>query len=105
MCLTTVSLQPYRPRGEHDSFAHRIAHVLAFGGAALLLFPLGKGGKQEWMTALGIVTLAVSIETAQSLIYPGVFEWWDVRDDLIGLLLAALIMRRTRVRRLLLADG
>ncbi len=93
ICLTVVSLQPYRPRGESHSEAHRILHVIAFGVPALMLLALARGLKQQWAAALTIVCLALAIETAQHLIYGNTFEWWDVRDDVIGLLIAVLLNR------------
>lgn len=83
---------------------HRVAHVLAFGGAALIWIALGTNGRGEFRGALIVLATGLLIETAQHLIYKGPIEWWDVRDDTIGILIAALIVRRTRVRRLLLAD-
>lgn len=106
LCLTAISLQPYRPQGESESIVHRVAHVFAFGVAAFLPLVLSKGSRQAWMAVLGVVCLALAIETAQWLIYDDVLEWWDVRDDVIGIAVAVLLARRTRLRRLLLLrDG
>ena len=102
VCLTGVSLQPYRPAGESESMVHRVAHVFAFGVAALLPLVLSRGNRQAWMAALGVVCLALAIETAQWLLYDDVLEWWDVRDDVIGVAIAIALIRWTRIRRLLL---
>ncbi len=102
ICLTAGSLQPYRPPGEPHTIRHRIAHVISFGTAALMLLALGTDGKSESMGALAVLCLAVVIETGQHLLYKNSFEWWDVRDDTIGILIAALLIHRTRVRSWLL---
>lgn len=101
--LIAVSLQPYRPPGETHSARHRVMHVLAFGAGALMLMALGTDGKRQALGALIILSVALAIEMAQQTIYKGPFEWGDVRDDAIGILIAALAIRRTRVRRLLLS--
>ena len=103
VCLIAVSLQPYRPAGESDTIRHRVFHVLSFGAAALMLLALGTDAKRESIAGLSVLCLAVAIETSQFLLYKNPFEWWDVRDDTIGILIAAVLIRRTRVRRLLLS--
>jgi hypothetical protein len=105
LSLVAISLQPYRPRGESRSIVHRALHIIAFGSTGLILLALGTGGKQEWTATLTVVCLAVAIESAQHLLYRGPFEWWDVRDDAIGLLLAVLVIRRTRIRDVLVRSG
>jgi hypothetical protein len=69
-----------------------------------MLLALSRGRKKQWLAALSVVCLAVGIETAQYLLYRGPFEWWDVRDDAIGLVVAALLARRSGVNGLLLRD-
>lgn len=103
VCLTGVSLQPYRPPGESQTSGHRIAHAIAFGVPALMLLRLARSFKQRWAASLIVVCFALAIETAQHLIYGHAFEWWDVRDDAIGLLIAVLLNRWTRARWLLSA--
>ncbi len=98
-------MQPYRPRGESQSIVHNLWHAFVFGVAALLLMALANGRKREWIGAASVFGLALGIEIAQYLLYKGRFEWWDVRDDTIGLLIAMLLIRRTRVRSLLIANG
>lgn len=104
LTLTAVSLQPYRPHGESQSAAHPIIHIAMFGIAALLLLAPAESRKGQWMAAFGVVALALFIETAQHLMYKNVLEWWDVRDDIIGLLIAVALNRWTRIGRLLIAD-
>jgi hypothetical protein len=105
-CLVVVSLQPIRPfgGGESPSMLHRAGHILSFGTAGLMLLVLSKNRKKEWTAVLAVLCLAVGIESAQHLLYRGPFEWWDVREDAIGLVTAGLLTRWTRVRPLLLYE-
>jgi VanZ family protein len=100
--LVAVSLQPVRPNGEPESIFHPVWHVLVFGVAGLMLFSLSRNAKESWIAALWVFCLAVAIEISQHLLYRNVFEWWDVRDDTIGLVLAAMLIRWTRISSLLL---
>jgi hypothetical protein len=103
--LMAISLQPFRPWKTNDSPSplHRVAHVTTFGVAGLMLLALSRNRPEERRVCLGVVVLAVFIETAQHLIYKVLFEWWDVREDMIGLLIAVMLIRFTPVRSLLLA--
>lgn len=105
-CLVILSLQPRRFNATHQGAGlHWVAHVFAFGVAAVLLFVLARSRGQQWIGALSLVGLATAIETAQCLIYHGVFEWWDVRSDTAGILIAMVCIRlsmKTRDRRPLL---
>lgn len=107
ICLVILSLQPVRPAGTRGRVPkHQIEHVVAFGATAILLMALARRRKQEWIAAAGVVGLATAIEFCQLMIYrmPVGFEWWDVREDSIGIGLALGLIRWTRVRTLLLAD-
>ncbi len=104
--LVAVSLQPWRPAGESQSIVHQVWHVVSFGAAGLMLFALSRNAKQVSTAALGIFCLAVAIETSQHLLYKNPFEWWDVREDTIGIAFAWMLIRWTGVKSLLLnADG
>jgi uncharacterized membrane protein len=100
--LVAVSLQPWRPHGESQSIVHQVLHVVLFGAAALMLAALSRTGKQASTAALAIFALAVAIETSQHLLYKDPFEWWDVRDDTIGVAFAWMLIRWTGIKSLLL---
>ncbi len=88
------SLRRLVPHARVGTTAHRIEHAAAFGLLGLLVLPLCRNRIQEWAAAVGIVSLAAAMELAQHLVFPRtVFEWWDVRDDAIGLVFAWLIVR------------
>jgi len=77
---------------------HRISHVAAFGVLALLLLMLGRNGAQRLLATVGALALAMATEFAQYLDFRQPFEWWDVRDDGIGILLALALVRLARTR-------
>jgi hypothetical protein len=106
LSLVAVSLQPWRPQGEGQSIVHQISHLISFGAAALMLLALSRNAKQASTAALGIFFLAVAIETSQHLLYKNPFEWWDVRDDTIGVAFAWTLIRWTGIKsRLLNAES
>lgn len=74
---------------------HRIIHVLAFGSSCFFLGLLASNRRAQYRSAVEILLLAALIELAQDLIYAHgkMFEWWDLRDDAIGILLAVLVLR------------
>jgi hypothetical protein len=98
ICLIVASLQPLRPpdtSGETRSYKHELEHVIVFGATGLILLALARDRREEWAAAGKVMALAIGIEVAQLLIYrmPFGFEWWDVREDTIGMILAMLLAR------------
>jgi hypothetical protein len=93
--LTFVSLRPVGPHGAtQGSIAHHLEHGVAFAVLALVLLPLGRSRSQKWMLALAIFFLAGALEMRQHQLFRQPFEWWDVRDDSIGILSACLVVGR-----------
>ncbi len=101
--LLVVSLQPWRPQGESQSIIHNVGHAASFGTAGLMLFALSRDARQVLAAALTVFCLAVAIETSQHLLYKNPFEWWDVRDDTIGVAFAWMLIRWTGIKSLLLS--
>lgn len=96
-CMAYFSLRHLVRHAGAGTAAHRIEHAAAFGFLGLLVLPLSRNRVQEWMLALTIAALAATLELAQHLIFRNtVFEWWDVRDDSIGVLFAWLVVRSIR---------
>ncbi|MGA2716214.1 MAG: VanZ family protein [Bryobacteraceae bacterium] len=79
----------------------RIEHVVAFGILGVMLLSLCRNSGQKWVVTLALLCLACGLELRQHQLFRQPFEWWDVRDDGIGLLLALLLLRFTRIRALL----
>ncbi len=99
--LIIVSLQPYRPSvetspAESSVLLHRLIHIVDFAIPALALCATRRTVGGLWKTALLMICLGIWIETAQLVINRNVFEWWDVRDDTIGVLLAFILSRPLR---------
>ena len=76
---------------------------MSSGGNERTRLRLGRNARQASTAALGIFCLAVAIETSQHLLYKNRFEWWDVRDDTIGVALAWMLIRWTGIKSLLLS--
>jgi hypothetical protein len=92
--LTTLRFAgPYPPNREH-----RFAHSVGFGGAELLFLFLATNRRQQAYRVIDMVGLGLAIELTQHFILGGRYlEWWDVRDDVIGIFTALLIVDITRV--------
>ena len=80
---------------------HGAEHAVAFGILALMLFSLCRNRRQKWVVTLAMLCFAGGLELGQHRIYGQSFEWWDVWDDGIGILLALLLLEFARIRALL----
>jgi hypothetical protein len=80
---------------------HRILHFVTFG-ATTLLFELTAGKRnQEILFGCAAFLLGCVIEATQfGTGLAEVFEWWDVRDDLIATVAALIIYEAARWLRL-----
>ncbi len=102
LALIWTSLQPYRPLAtRHGGPFHRVAHIGGFGGAALFLCAPRKSRTHEGWVVLGLLVLAVGLETLQYVSEWNVFEWGDVLDDSFGILFFPMLLRWDRFRSLL----
>jgi TRAP-type uncharacterized transport system fused permease subunit len=100
--LFYLSLHLNWPHPYVGTIPHRVAHVGAFGALALLLLPLVRSGRETWLIAAAIFCVACGMELLQYHVfhfsrYGQAFEWWDIRDDTVGLLLALLAVQFTRL--------
>ncbi len=101
VCLFYLSLrQPHRYGGP---ITHRVAHIGAFGALAVLVLPLARSRRETWLVAAAIFCVACGMEMMQYQVFHFArngqeFEWWDIRDNTVGLLLALLAVRFTRLR-------
>jgi hypothetical protein len=92
--------QPHRNGG---TIAHRADHVGAFGALGLLLLPLARSRRDTWLIAAAIFCTGCGMELLQYHVFHFAstgqpVEWWDIRDDTVGFLLALLAVRFTRLR-------
>ncbi len=94
LALVVGSLLPFEARvfvGDHATLQHRIVHFLAFGATTGLLILLGRNSRDRTLTVGLVAVLAVTIEFLQHRIYGSPFEYWDVRDDVLGSLAAMAV--------------
>jgi len=74
---------------------HRLLHFVAFGSSFLVLSLLATGKREELKAAGEVMAIGCIVELAQYFIYAPrhFFEWWDVRDDAIGIAVAFLLLQ------------
>ncbi len=91
--FSLLRLVPHAPAG---STTHRLEHAAAFGVLGLLLLPLCPEPHTGMDDGSGYAgSEAAALELGQHTFFRNVgFEWWDVRDDAIGLVMAWLVVRR-----------
>jgi uncharacterized membrane protein YccC len=82
---------PYIPH-HSVTWQHRWGHCFAFGITAILLL-LGTGWRAAEIRAAATAMLfGLIIETSQYCTgLAAVFEWWDVRDDFIGIIVGVAV--------------
>jgi hypothetical protein len=84
---------------------HRLIHSVGFGGAELLLLFLATSRRQQAHRVIDMVSLGLGIELTQHFVLGSRYlEWWDVRDDVIGIFTALIIVDITRVGKWLLRE-
>jgi hypothetical protein len=78
--------------------AHRFVHFFAFGSSFLVLSLLANKIREELEAALEILAIGCIVEVVQFFVYDHRqgFEWWDVRDDAIGIAVAFLLLQMAR---------
>ena len=86
------------PPGQHDSEAntkHRFIHFLAFGSSFVVLSLLATGRREQLEAAGEVMLIGCIVEVIQYFAYSHqqLFEWWDVRDDAIGIAVAFVLVR------------
>jgi hypothetical protein len=92
-CLIVGSLAPNSLKdaiGTHSH--HRPYHFIVFGATAVLFLLISQTRRQEWIAVGGALGIGVVMETLQCL-SDGYFEWWDLRDDALGILVAFVLFR------------
>jgi hypothetical protein len=77
------------------SAKHRFVHFFAFGSSFLVLSLLATSTREELEAAIEILTIGCIIELLQFVMYSHrhTFEWWDVRDDAVGIAVAFVLVR------------
>jgi TRAP-type uncharacterized transport system fused permease subunit len=104
--LFYLSLNNHWRHPNSSTIVHRVAHIGAFGVLALLLLPLARRPREMWLIVGAIFCVACGMEVLQYHVFHFArqrepIEWWDIRDNTVGLLLALLAVRFTRLRNLI----
>jgi glycopeptide antibiotics resistance protein len=99
--LFYLSLNQARRNG--GTIAHRVDHIGAFGALALLLLPLARNRRETWLITAASLCVACGMELLQYHVFHFAsnrqpIEWWDIRDNTVGILLALLAVQFTRLR-------
>ena len=85
---------------------HRLVHLFAFGSSFLVLSALATRKREQLEAAAEILAIGCIVELTQYFVYSHrlVFEWWDVRDDAIGIALAFLLVQTMNRKKLLIGS-
>ncbi len=97
--LGTISQDGKHVARGDTTLMHRLGHVGGFGLAALLLILLAEGEYPPWKAGLGALFLGVTLEVIEPMVLFTVFEWWDIRDDAIGVAVVIVCCEAWRRRR------
>lgn len=86
---------PVRLEAAHEvqGIAHRSIHFAVFGVTAILFLLVARNGGQEILAVFFALGLGTVLEVLQHLSFGSVLEWWDIRDDAIGVLAAFVLVR------------
>ncbi len=100
IALLIGSLQPMRPAHFHFSIAHHVAHFLGFGALAFLaIVGFDNHSRSSRWPAAASFLFGFAIEFLQHWQNRMPIEWYDVRDDAVGVLAFAvfchMVYRRT----------
>ena len=72
------------------AYQHRILHILGFALPATMLFGLCRTRGAALGGACLLISTGVALEYIQHRLYHNPLEWWDIRDNLTGILIGAL---------------
>jgi hypothetical protein len=102
-CLAYFAVQRRWARPLAASPIHRLEHVVGFGILGLVLLPLGRSRLEKLLIAVTIFAFGFGLELLQYFVFHYSYskqplEWWDVRDNAVGLMLALLAVGFTRLR-------
>lgn len=90
----TSSLVPAQLTAE-QRYRHRILHFLTFGSICFLASLASRNRREALQTGAEVLAVACAVELAQDFFYMqgNVFEWWDVRDDALGIVVAFAVIQ------------
>jgi hypothetical protein len=82
------------PSRRSADLTHRLIHFFAFGSSFLVLSLLASGKGETIQAAGEAIAIGSIVEITQCVVYSHfhMFEWWDIRDDAIGISAAFLLV-------------
>ena len=89
--LGTTTLEQQIHPNQNVTVRHRVLHLVMFSFTASLFLLLARSSRAEVGSVVMVMLLGAAVEFAQHWIYQFTFEWWDVRDDSVGVLGAYLV--------------
>jgi uncharacterized membrane protein YgdD (TMEM256/DUF423 family) len=101
VAIGITAVDQIQARSETVGAIHRSVHFGVFGATAVLFLLVAPDRRREPVAAAAAFALGALIEVAQYLLFGGVMEWWDVRDDGLGVLVASTLVHATRFREVL----
>jgi FtsH-binding integral membrane protein len=91
-----------------NNVRHRLIHFFAFGSSFLVLSLLATTRQEELQAAAEVLVMGCIVELAQYSVsvfsHRPIFEWWDVRDDAIGIAVAFLLIQVSNKVKLFIAS-
>src|ERR1700733_3315871 len=93
--LLHASEDDYKQLNNAAHMKHRFIHFCAFGSSFLMLGLLATSRKEELEAAAEVIAVDCIVELVQYFVYSHgqLFEWWDVRDDTIGVAAAFILVQ------------
>jgi hypothetical protein len=83
------------------TLTHRLIHFVAFGSSFWVLNFVATKRREQVGAAAEVMAIGCIIELTQYYVYSHlkVFEWWDIRDDAIGVAMAyAFVQIANRIK-------
>ena len=94
LVLALGSFLPDHAKGAIGTHSlHRLYHLISFGSTAYLLSLIARDTRERLAAASFVIFLGLTLEFFQHIVFHIPLEWWDVRDDTLGVLAAALLIR------------
>jgi hypothetical protein len=89
--------QPWKARLATHGYPHDLVHLLAFGGALLILAVGRRRRATLYVSGLLLVVFGAALEWLQTRVYGNSFEYHDVVSDAAGVALGLLIRHMQEV--------
>ena len=91
LALFSVLPEPLKAQFATLGWMHRVSHIAAFGVIFLILASGVKRFSIAATLALLLIGIGAALELLQTAVYGNALEYWDIRDDAVGVLLGVLL--------------